>query len=702
MNELTGRIELVLNKQGRKGLEFKELSKKVKLKPKQVKELRVAIAELKQEGKVIERRNRIISTEVLGLKPAVIVRVNKTFGFAKTLKDDVEYFIPGKFLMGALPNDTVLIKKIPARKDSPEAEVIKITNYGDGEFIGKLVENSGNFAIEPDSLMKSPLMIKKADLNGANVGDKVLAKVVSRGRRHSEHKAVIVSSFGDSESASSSAKAILEINGISEEFPYEVIDKAKSIQKRGILPKDYDNRLDLRNEIIFTIDSADSKDLDDAISLTKFDDCYQLGVHIADVSHYVKHKGEIDTEAFFRGTSIYYANKVVPMLPKELSNGICSLNPNEDRLCLSALLTLDLKGNLIDFDFAKTVIRSKVKGVYSEINDILAGKASEEILQKYSMVMDKIFLMKELADIRTAIKINRGAPEIVTNESKIIVDENDVAIDIKPRQSGASETLIEEFMLLANEATAMAGKMKEVPFIYRIHERPAPEKLDTLNMTLKLLGVQTKELGANVKPKDLADILRKTKNEDYSPIVNIQVLRAMAKAKYSENPIGHYGLALENYTHFTSPIRRYPDLVVHRILSDILAGQPLDYIKRKYNKFVVKSAAQASQTELNAMKIERSCEDCYKAEYMKQHVGESFDGIISSVAGHGIYVELPNTVEGLVRVDDLPEGEYFFDEVMSYKNMSTGQTFKIGDKVRVTCSKVDVNNGNVDFVLCNE
>lgn len=701
MNELTGRIELVLNKQGRKGLVFKELSKKVKLKPKQIKELRVAVAELKQEGKVIERRNRIISTEVLGLKPAVIVRVNKTFGFAKTLKDDVEYFIPGKFLMGALPNDTVLIKKIPARKDSPEAEVIKITNYGNGEFIGKLVESNGNFAIEPDSLMKSPLMIKKADLNGANVGDKVLAKVVSRGKRHSEHKAVIVSSFGDSESAASSAKAILEINGISEEFPYEVIDKAKSIQKRGILPKDYDNRLDLRNEIIFTIDSADSKDLDDAISLTKFDDCYQLGVHIADVSHYVKHKGEIDTEAFFRGTSIYYANKVVPMLPKELSNGICSLNPNEDRLCLSALLTLDLKGNLIDFDFAKTVIRSKVKGVYSEINDILAGKASEEILKKYSMVMDKIFLMKELADIRTAIKINRGAPEIVTNESKIIVDENDVAIDIKPRQSGASETLIEEFMLLANEATAMAGKMKEVPFIYRIHERPAPEKLDTLNMTLKLLGVQTKELGANVKPKDLADILRKTKNEDYSPIVNIQVLRAMAKAKYSENPIGHYGLALENYTHFTSPIRRYPDLVVHRILSDILAGQPHDYIKRKYNKFVVKSAAQASQTELNAMKIERSCEDCYKAEYMKQHVGESFDGIISSVAGHGIYVELPNTVEGLVRVDDLPEGEYFFDEVMSYKNMSTGQTFKIGDKVRVTCSKVDVNNGNVDFVLCN-
>lgn len=699
MNELTGRIELVLNKQGRKGLEFKELSKKIKLKPKQVKELRVAIAELKELGLVIERRNRIISTEVLGLQPAVIIRVNKTFGFAKTIKDEVEYFIPGKFLMGALPKDRVLIKKIPSRRESPEAEVIKVTCYGEGEFIGKLVENNGNFAIEPDNLMKTPLMIKKSDLNGANVGDKVLARVISRGRRHSEHKAIIVSSYGDSESATSSAKAILEVNGISQEFPYEVLDKAKYIQKRGILPKDYDNRLDLRNEIIFTIDSADSKDLDDAISLTKFDDFYQLGVHIADVSHYVKYKGEIDTEAFFRGTSIYYANKVIPMLPRELSNGICSLNPNEDRLCLSALLTLDLEGNLIDFDFAKTVIRSKVKGVYSEINDILAGNASEEILQKYNMVMDKIFLMKELADIRTAIKIKRGSPEIITNESKIIVDENDVAVDIKPRQTGASETLIEEFMLLANEATAMAGKMREVPFIYRIHEKPAPEKLENLNHTLKILGLQTKELGANVKPKVLAEILQKVKGTDYSSIVNVQVLRAMSKAKYSENPIGHYGLALENYSHFTSPIRRYPDLVVHRIISDIILGEPLDYIRKKYNKYVVKSASQATQTELNAMKIERSCEDCYKAEYMKQHIGESFEGIISSVANHGIYVELPNTVEGLIRVNDLPEGEYFFDEIMSYKNMLTGETFKIGDKARVTCVNVDVNNGNVDFIF---
>lgn len=701
MNKLTGRIQLVLNKQGRKGLEFKELSKKIKLKQNQVRELRIAISELKELGLVIERKNKIISTQSLGLKTAVIVRVNKTFGFAKTTKDDIEYFIPGKFLMGALPKDTVLIKKIPARRDSKEAEVVKITSYGEGEFIGKLVESNGNFAVQTDNLIKMTFMISKNALNGASVGDKVLAKVISRGKRHSQHKIEIISSFGNSESAYSSARAILEVNGISEEFPYEVVDKAKYIKKRGILPNDYDNRLDLRNELIFTIDGADSKDLDDAISLSKFDDCYQLGVHIADVSHYVKYKGEIDTEAFYRGTSIYYANKVIPMLPKELSNGICSLNPNEDRLCLSALLTLDLKGNIIDFDFAKTVIRSKIKGVYSEVNDILSGIASEQILQKYSMVMDKIFLMKELADIRTNIKLNRGAPQIITNESKIIVDENDVAIDIKPRKSGSSEILIEEFMLLANEAVAIAGKMKDIPFIYRVHEKPTLEKLDNLNLTLKLLGLQTKPLGTNVKPRDLAKILKNSKDEDYSSIVNTQVLRAMSKAKYSENSIGHYGLALENYTHFTSPIRRYPDLVVHRIISDIIQGQPLQDIRRKYNKYVIKSANQSTQTELNAMKIERSCEDCYKAEYMKNHIGESFEGIISSVTRHGIYVQLQNTVEGLVRVDDLPDGEYFFDEVMSYKNMSTGQSFKIGDRLKVTCVKVDISNGNVDFAICD-
>lgn len=699
MNELTSKIINLLNKQGKKGLPFQDLTHKLKIKSKRIKEFRIALEELEDAGQIVQKKNRVISTALLGYLPAEIVRINRTFGFAKTVEEKEEYFIPGKFLMGALPGDLVLIREIAARGDSPEGEVVKIVRQGNGEFTGKVVLEDGHYAIQPDILMRQSLPLKKFELNGAKEGDKVLARICSRGKRHSEHRAEIVSTYGDADSAASCAKAVLDLNGISEEFPYEVLDTARYLQKRGIKTRDYLERMDLRGDIIFTIDGADSKDLDDAVSLVKYSDCYQLGVHIADVSHYVPYKGDIDREAFFRGTSIYYANRVIPMLPRELSNGICSLNPHEDRLALSALLTLDLEGNLIDFDFQKSVICSRVKGVYSEVNAILAGEADTEILKKYEQVHDTILLMKELADLRTKKKRDRGAPEIVTRESKIIVGEDGKTADIKPRVSGAAETLIEEFMLLANEAAAMAGKMKELPFVYRVHEGPTPEKMEKLNQTLRLLGLRSRDLSANVKPKALAEILQKAKGTQYDSIVNVQVLRAMSKAKYSESPIGHYGLALENYAHFTSPIRRYSDLVVHRVLSAVLEDKPLEEIRRKYNKFAPKAAAQASQTEITAMKIERECEDCYKAEYMKAHIGEEFEGIISSVAQHGIYVELPNTVEGLVRAEDLPDGEYFFDELMSFKNMTTGESFRIGDRVTVQCVKSDVNSGNIDFEL---
>lgn len=702
MNELTQRIAAILNKQGKKGMGFKDLVRRLKIKSKHYKEVRRSLAELKKAGEVVEKKQRFITTAALGWIPAKITRVNKTFGFAKTIEDETEYFIPGKFLQGALPGDMVLIHGIPSRGSSPEGEVKHVAAYGTGEFIGKIGMDGHRYVIVPDTLMNAPMSIHYGDLRGAQVGDKVLARVVKRGQSHSEHKAEIIATYGDADNAFACAQAILELNNITAEFPMEVTDKAEYLQKRGIKSKDYENRLDLRQELIFTIDGAESKDLDDAISLTKLDDCWQLGVHIADVSHYVPYKSDIDNEAFFRGTSIYYANKVIPMLPPALSNGICSLNPNEDRLALSALLTLDLEGNLIDFDFKKSVIRSRVKGVYAEVNRILDGTADAGIRTKYHEVYDRILLMKELADIRTQMKINRGAPEIETRESKIVVDENEVAVDILPRTSGAAETLIEEFMLLANEAAAMAGKLKEVPFIYRIHEPPAPEKLENLNLTLRLLGLQQRDLSPNVKPKALAEILRKSKGTPVDSIVNMQVLRAMSKAKYSENPVGHYGLALENYAHFTSPIRRYPDLMVHRILTELIEGSALDEIRRKYTKYTIKAAQQSTQTELNAMKIERECEDCYKAEYMKSHLGETFDGVIAAAAPQGLYVELPNTVEGLLRTDDLPKGEYFFDQVMEYKNMTTGQTFRVGDPIRVVCVKCNVSNGNIDFTLPEE
>ncbi len=698
MNIDINKLIAYINDSAKKGAGFKELAKVMQIKSADYDEFKKQLNRLIRKGKIAEKKKRYYAAAKQKSMKATITRVQKTFGFATVEKTEVEYFIPGKFLMGALPGDIVNIRDIKGRGDSPEGEVIGIVEEGKSEFIGVLCLIDGGYYITPDSIVKSPIRVSKSKLREAREGDKVLAKISYRGMRHSEHKAEVLATYGSASNAAACAEAILNVNNIQREFTQTLLDLAKEIKRKGIREKDLINRIDLRSDVIFTIDGADSKDLDDAISLEKYDDCYVLGVHIADVSHYVKPKSELDNEAFMRGTSLYYANKVIPMLPKQLSNGICSLSPNEDRLTLSAIMTLDLQGNLVDFEFKKSVICSKVKGVYTEVNDILNDRASDEIKGKYNVVMDKIFLMKELADILTALKKGRGAPEIQTTESKIII-ENDVAVDIKARDRGESEILIEEFMLLANEACAMVGKIKEIPFIYRVHEHPNPEKLATLKKTLDLLGINVREFTENVKPKVLSDILVKTKDMPIFPVVNVMVLRSMAKAKYSQNPIGHYGLALENYSHFTSPIRRYPDLVAHRIISEVLAGDKIRDITKKYEKWVEKASTQATQTEINAMKIERDCEDCYKAEYMSAHLGEEFSGLISSVAKHGVYVELPNSVEGLVSIHDFPEGEFEFDEVMSFRDAITGNTYKIGDKVNVKCVKAEVNSGNIDFIF---
>lgn len=699
MKELANRLNLLLLKCGRQGVSYKELSRRMKKKEK--KEFFTAMDELKHAGIAVEKRRKLYSSKVLGLFPAEITRVHKTFGFAAA-QDGEEFFVPGRYLMGAMPGDKVLLRQIRSRGTSPEGEVYSVTAYGDGEFSGRLLEDHGSYYIEPDGVVGTPILVKPDQAGNAHAGDKVLARVTARGSRHSEHQAEIISVYGDAASAQSCANAILDLAGIRKTFPEHIKAHARQMKLKGVRPKDLQNRLDLRDEVIFTIDGADSKDLDDAVSLEKQQGCYVLGVHIADVSHYVRHQSELDEEAFQRGTSIYYANQVIPMLPKELSNGICSLHPDADRLTLSAILTLDLEGNLIDFDFQKSVIRSRVKGVYDEVNAIFAGQESEAVAQKYAPVRDTLMQMKELADILTENKRRRGAPDITTHESKMIIDDNGKAVDVRPRTSGDAERLIEEFMLTANEATAMAGKLKELPFLYRIHEPPSEDKLENLNKTLQVLGIQSRGFSPHVKPKALADILRKVRGMDIEPIVNLQVLRAMSKAKYSEDPVGHYGLALDNYAHFTSPIRRYPDLLVHRILSAMIKDKPMQDIRRKYGKYVVEAAKQSTQAEMLAMKTERSCEDCYKAEYMVSRLGDEFDGIISSVAAHGIYVELPNTVEGMVAVADFPEGQYEFDGMMEYKDTLSNRRFRVGQAVRVQCAKADVNSGNIDFVFVSE
>lgn len=660
-----------------------------------------AFAELRDEGVITVRKGvKAALCSDLGLKVGEVTRLSRTFGFATT-DDGIEYFIPGKCMLGAMPGDRVLIANIASRTGEPEGEVADILSFGSSALTGRIEKADGELYLVPDIAQRNHMIIVKDGSVPFAEGDKVLAEVVFRGRRHAEHKVKITSVFGSSELAASCAQAILSMHGAPGEFPAEALREAKKISEGGVQEFSLNNREDLRGLPIFTIDSAESKDLDDAVSVSRTDRGYLLGVHIADVSHYVKANSELDKEAMRRGTSIYYADQVIPMLPKELSNGICSLNPDEDRLTLTAFTELDGEGNILGYRFCKSVIRSRVKGVYSEINAILSGTADSAVTEKYSSVADELPLMNELADVLIAKKQRRHAPELETTESKLIIGEDGICHDVQPRERGKSERMIEEFMLTANECAAKLARERKVPFVYRVHETPPEEKTAALCEALTKAGIEYPHF-QEFKPAHAAAILDSVRGADTFEAVNMMVLRSMAKAKYSEEPLGHFGLVLEDYAHFTSPIRRYPDLAIHRIITDILAGYNEEWLSKRYSGFAVKAAETSTNAELRAVAIERECEDCYKAEYMKQHIGESFTAKISGVTEYGFYAELPNTVEGLVHIRTLPEGEYDYTEPVALTEKFSGVSYRLGDTVQVICAAVNVSDGTIDFNLDDE
>lgn len=659
-----------------------------------LKELNVLIA----DGSALWHKGRYYQPSALGLYPARIVRCSQKFCFAIRLSDEERIFVPGRFTKGALLGDMVFLQPIARLGESEEGMVVSFFGYGNAQFTGVLLEDNGRFFVQPDGLTKDRLSLKKESVHDAQPGEKIIAKVVVRGNRHSEHICELISAYGDAQTAVACSQAILDANGARLEFPEEVVGQAQTLALQGF-EKERQNRVDLTHLPIFTIDSAKSKDLDDAVSVKKHADGFDVGVHIADVSHYVRQDSALDQEAFARGTSIYYANKVVPMLPEALSNGICSLNPQEERLAFSALIRLDKQGKMVDFSFVKSVIRSRVKGVYKEINAILENEATEELHEKYREVLPCIHTMYELYKILNHNKVSRGAPQLETTESEIVLDDQDRAVDIRPHITGISEGMIEEFMLLANEAAATLAKREKLPFVYRIHEQPSAEKVASLKEILERLGLPSRGVEPKMKPSVMAEILERSRGTALFQLINTQVLRSMAKARYSEDPVGHYGLALENYAHFTSPIRRYPDLMIHRILSDYLSNKDqIKQVQKRYKSLVIKAAIQSSEMENNAVKIERSCEDCYKAEYMKSHVGEAFEGVITSVLGRGMYIMLPNTVEGYVKTLSL-DGEYEYDGFSKLRNPLNGHIYQVGQQVCVLCTAADVNSGNIDFTI---
>ena len=633
-----------------------------------------------------------------------VVKLGKNFAFVMLDDGTSDIFIPGRFTRGAMPGDEVLVEKFahPRVEGSDEGEILAVLTEHN-EMVGTARRIEGRLKFVPDDCPAISMQLMRDCEGGAKDGDKVAVEILLRGNRQEDHRVGVAMRFGSSDEAKRCAKALLYAKDIHTRFPDKVRDEAKKFEDMSISEADCKGRMDLRALPIFTIDSAETKDIDDAISLTRTSEGgFELGVHIADVSHYVTPGTELDNEAFNRATSVYYADQVVPMLPKSLSNGICSLNEKELRLAFSCLMRLDKDGNLTDYKFVKSVICSRVKGVYSEINALLAGTADADIQAKYAEVADQLPAMKELYGHRARLRKERGCMDIESGEVKLILDENGHCIDVKKRTSGESESMIEEFMLLANQCAAHFARVKQIPFVYRVHEEPNAEKLERLHALLQACGINdhfAKEVPA---PKELSAILEGVRGTPYEQIINTGMLRCMSKALYEEKPKGHYGLVLKDYAHFTSPIRRYPDLAIHRILTDLLQGTDKETMILRYTDFAQQASKQSSEREVVAMQIERKAEDYYKAEYARRHLGECYEGTISGVTQRGLFIELDNGVEGFVPASSLTPSGTNLTEGVRLSDPVSGKSWSLGDKMMITIVRADVNLGKIDFEVAPE
>lgn len=627
---------------------------------------------------------------------ATLVSLSKNFGFARPDGGGDDIFIHGSALQGALVGDKIIVGDIRKDDRGPSGRVRRIVEHKPAQTTGTVSITDEGIEFIPDNAIRYNLRMRERDLNGAKNGDKVMASL-EQDYRGDWAYASVKKVFGSGRTARVCADAIVEQYGIPHVFPQEVLDEAERVGNEPISDEEYAKRLDLRGEPIFTIDSKDAKDLDDAISVKRTDFGYTLGVHIADVSHYVKEGSAIDEEAINRGTSVYFADRVIPMLPEVLSNGACSLNAGTDKLAFSALIELDKEGHIIKYDFKKTIINSKVRGVYSEVNEILDGTASEEILNKYAPVMESLMLAKELADILKANSAARGTMELDSGESKFILDENGICIDIMPRVSGEAEQLIEQMMVTANIAAAKFSLDHKLPFLYRVHGTPDPKRVEELVTLLQLVGVPCKEIvKPNPETQDFAAILDRVRGLPCETLVSQRLLRTMEKARYSTEETGHFGLALSDYSHYTSPIRRYPDTSIHRVLSAFVEGMPAEEVRRRYAQFCETSATESSRNEIRALIAERDAEDCYMAEYMSQHIGEHFEGTVSGVTMRGVFVRLENSVEGFVSLDAFEGEDFVYDGLITQR--SPKRELTIGTPLPIIVASAYVATGKVDFV----
>ena len=706
-----GLKEVILNfmkEEAYKPMEIPEIAKIFNINKNEYKSFKKAIKTMEKEGLLArDESDKLGLAQRMGVITGKIEIHDRGFGF---LIPDIEgikdLFIAKTNLMGAMNGDRVVAKIIKEGRNGKRTEgiIINIVERVNKNIVGIYEDNkSFGFVLPEDKRIQNDIFISKKDRNGAKKGQIVMVEITrwpDGKRKNPEGKVVEI--LGRPGDKGIDIDIIIRKYNLPEDFPPSVLNSALDIED-FITEDEIKGRLDLRNIKMVTIDGEDAKDLDDAVSIERLENGnFKLGVHIADVTHYVKERSVIDKEAFKRATSVYLIDRVIPMLPKKLSNGICSLNPKVDRLTLSCIMEVNRQGKVVNHTIAQSVIKTNERMTYTDVTKILRDNDAE-LIERYKDLVDDFKAMEELCKILRKKRLDRGAIDFDFEECKIILDEKGKPIDIKPYERAIANRMIEEFMLLANETVAEHMEKLKVPFVYRIHENPNAEKLEKFKAFIYNLGYNDITWGEEVNPKALQRVLDKFKGENEETIISTLLLRSMMQARYSPECAGHFGLAADYYCHFTSPIRRYPDLQIHRIIKEYLNKELTENRSKKLVSIVDSAAKQSSEMERVAQEAEREVDDLKKAEYMKDRIGEIFEGMISSVTGFGAFVELPNTIEGLVHITSFRDDYYIYDEdrliLIGERNK---KIYRLGDKLKVLCSKVDILSREIYFEIVED
>ncbi len=677
-------------------MKIKEMAIVLQIPREQRDELKQVLDALVEEGKIsLSKRGKYSKGQAVRLKGSFQANM-RGFGFITPEDGSEDVFIAEENISGAFQGDEVeyIITSAPTGRRK-EGKIVRILSHSVVHIVG-LYEKSRSFGfVRPDNQRYlKDIYIPEGKEMGAMTGHKVVVSLTSYGGEHMKPEGEIVQIIGHVNDPGTDILSVVMDAGIPAEFPEKVLNQAVRVGK-PVSDADRVGRRDLRDWLMVTIDGEDAKDLDDAVSLRMDGENYILGVHIADVTNYVQENSALDREAFERGTSVYLADRVIPMLPHKLSNGICSLNAGEDRLALSCIMTFDASGTMVDHEIAETVINVDKRMSYNGVSKILEGETQETEDQIVSMLL----CMKELSDILRERRGRRGSIDFDFPETKVILDENGKPVDIRPYERNDATKIIEDFMLMANETVAEEYYWRELPFLYRTHEVPDEEKIRKLSTFINNFGYHI-HIRNEVRPKEIQKLLARVDGTPEEALISRLALRSMKRAGYTTENTGHFGLAAKYYTHFTSPIRRYPDLQIHRIIKENLRGRLNDDRISHYEEILPKVASQCSERERRAEEAERDVVRMKKAEYMRSHIGEEYEGVISGVTKWGVYVELENTVEGLVHVADMRDDHYeFTEQTYELTGEHSGKSYTLGQTVRVRVTDADKLQRTVNFEI---